>query len=81
MKDLIKTTIPWNDTDEVPEAEQPILCYTENGKIMTFKEIRGGKASWDSHYVKKYAIVLWTYQAAVSIQLAKEIFGAIARKL
>lgn len=81
MKDLIKTTIPWNDTDEVPEAEQPIIAYTENGKIVAFKAIRGDKETWQNHYVKKYAVVLWAYQSIITLQLAKEIFGALARKL
>lgn len=81
MKDLIKTTIPWNDADEVPEAEQPIIAYTENGKIVAFKEIRGGKTTWDNHYVKKYAILLWSYQTIITLQLAKSIFGALGLAL
>lgn len=81
MKDLIKTTIPWNDTDEVPEAEQPIIAYTENGKIVAFKAIRGDKETWQNHYVRKYAILLWTYQITITLQLARSIFGALGLAL
>lgn len=75
MKDLVSTLIKWTNTDTVPEKEQPILCYTENGNIMTLKNVKDTK-SWE-WYVEKYHIVLYTYTLTITVQLAKAVFGAL----
>ena len=80
MKNLIKTTINWNDTDECPEPNQPVLCYTENGNLMTFKNIQD-KKSWESHYCGKYHLVLWCYSVQITLELAKSVFGALGTAL
>lgn len=80
MKNLVKTTIHWSDTDEVPEPNQPVLCYTENGNLMTFKNVKD-EQRWKTHYCSKYAVVLWAYQAEISIELAKAVFGALGSLL
>lgn len=77
MKEIIKTTVKWNDTDEVPGKEQPIIAYTENGNIMVLKNIRDAE-NW-KFYVSKYHIVLWDYQVRITAELASEVFRTLLK--
>ena len=79
MKDLLTTKISWNDTDEVPNEGEPIICYTANGNIMTIKN-PSAKDRW-KWYVEKYNLVLWCYQVHVTVQLAASVFNALGGAL
>lgn len=58
----------WNTVNNIPKyIEEPILCLTDNGKLMTFKNtktlIQPNKVeSGFGNLVEKYKIKLWTYQ-------------------
>ena len=64
----LNTSFEWRMATEIPrDIEEPILCLTENGKLMTFKNtktlIRPNKVeSGFGNLVEKYKIKLWTYQ-------------------
>ena len=55
----------WHPAIWHPVEKTPVLCCTANGKLQTFKDIRG---DW-RRYVEKYNIVYWAYQS----QLLPEI--------
>jgi len=79
MKDLLTTKISWNDTDETPKEGEPIICYTANGNVMTIKN-PSAKDRW-KWYVEKYNIVLYTYTAQITVQLAASVFNALGSAL
>lgn len=50
--------IVWNTVNDIPKyIEEPILCCTDNGKLMTFKN-----ANTLIHLAEKYKIRFWVYQ-------------------
>lgn len=49
----------WNPAIWHPVEKNAVLCCTANGKLQTFKDIRG---DW-RWYVDKYNIVYWIYQS------------------
>lgn len=49
----------WNPAYVYPEHGTPIVCVTANGKLQTFKDIKG---DW-RRYAEKYNIVYWAYQS------------------
>lgn len=58
----------WNTVNEIPrDIEEPIVCLTDNGKLMTFKNTKtlicpNKVESGFGHLVEKYSIKLWVYQ-------------------
>lgn len=72
----LNTSFEWRMASETPrDIEEPILCLTENGKLITFKNtktlIQPNKVeSGFGNLVEKYKIKLWTYQKEL---LPKEI--------
>ena len=58
----------WNSINDIPKyIEEPILCLTDNGKLMTFKNTKtiiypNTTKSGFGHLVEKYKIKLWVYQ-------------------
>lgn len=61
----MKTIIDWYPAIVAPQANKPILVYTENGKLMTLKSVKN-KDTW-KWYTDKYAITLWVYQDLIRI--------------
>lgn len=72
----LNTSFEWRIATETPrDIEEPILCLTDNFKLMTFKNtktlIQPNKVeSGFGNLVEKYRIKLWTYQKEL---LPKEI--------
>lgn len=72
----LNTSFEWRMTSETPrDIEEPILCLTENGKLMTFKNTKtlicpNKVETGFGNLVEKYKIKLWTYQKEL---LPKEI--------
>lgn len=64
----LNTSFEWRMTSETPrDIEEPILCLTDNGKLITFNNtktlIQPNKVeSGFDNLVEKYRIKLWTYQ-------------------
>jgi hypothetical protein len=67
-----KVIFYWATTDNEPDMNQPLLCQTESGKLITLKDTIGffnGDTSnpfsdWN-HYVRKYKIKFWVYQSNI----------------
>ena len=61
-------TFEWRMANETPiDIEEPILCLTYNGKLITFKNTKtiiypNTVESGFGHLVKKYNVKLWVYQ-------------------
>lgn len=64
----LNTTFDWRMANDTPrDIEEPILCLTDNGKLMTFKNTKtlvwpNTVESGFGHLVEKYKIKLWVYQ-------------------
>lgn len=64
----LNTSFEWNTVNDIPrDIEEPILCLTDNGKLMTFKNTKtiiypNTAKSGFGHLVEKYKIKLWVYQ-------------------
>lgn len=64
----LNTSFEWKLKSETPrDIEEPILCLTDNGKLMTFKNTKtliwpNKVESGFGHLVEKYKIKLWVYQ-------------------
>lgn len=64
----LNTSFEWRMASETPrDIEEPILCLTYNGKLMTFKNTKtiiypNTVESGFGHLVEKYSIKLWVYQ-------------------
>lgn len=64
----LNTSFEWKLKSETPrDIEEPILCLTDNGKLMTFKNSKtliwpNKVESGFGHLVEKYKIKLWVYQ-------------------
>ena len=60
--DVVTVSFSWRNAQTItPDAlDQPIVCQTHNGKIMTFKSC-GNERTWQWH-VDKYNIKYWAYQ-------------------
>lgn len=64
----LNTSFEWRMTTETPrDIEEPILCLTHNGKLLTFKNTKtliqpNRVESGFGNLVEKYKIKLWTYQ-------------------
>lgn len=62
------TSFEWKIANETPrDIEEPILCLTHNGKLLTFKNTKtiihpNTVESGFGHLVEKYSIKLWVYQ-------------------
>ena len=57
--------IVWNTVNDIPKyIEEPILCCTDNGKLMTFKNTKYPNTieSGFGHLAEKYKIRFWVYQ-------------------
>lgn len=58
----------WNTVNDIPKyIEEPILCLTDNGKLMTFKNTKtliwpNKVESGFGHLAEKYKIRFWVYQ-------------------
>ena len=52
----------WRDAKEITPGieDEPIICQSENGKILTFKAA-GPERQWKFH-AEKYHIKYWAYQ-------------------
>ena len=64
----LNTSFEWRMATEIPrDIEEPILCLTDNDKIMTFKNTKtliqpNTVESGFGHLVEKYKIKFWVYQ-------------------
>lgn len=60
-------TVRWLSSDYWPDNdERPVLCVSANGKMMTFKSIRGyGDWMWK---IDKYNIEWWCFQDEIAPQ-------------
>lgn len=64
----LNTSFEWKLKSETPrDIEEPILCLTDNGKLITFKNTKtliwpNTVESGFGHLVEKYKIKLWVYQ-------------------
>lgn len=64
----LNTSFEWRMANDTPrDIEEPILCLTDNGKLMTFKNTKtliypNTVESGFGHLVEKYKIKLWVYQ-------------------
>ena len=64
----LNTSFEWRMATEIPKyIEEPILCLTDNGKLMTFKNTKtiiypNTTKSGFLNLVEKYKIKLWVYQ-------------------
>lgn len=64
----LNTSFEWKLKNETPrDIEEPILCLTDNGKLITFKNTKtliwpNTVESGFGHLVEKYKIKLWVYQ-------------------
>ena len=64
----LNTSFEWRMATEIPrDIEEPILCLTDNGKLMTFKNTKtiiypNTTKSGFGHLVEKYKIRFWVYQ-------------------
>lgn len=64
----LNTSFEWKLKSETPrDIEEPILCLTDNGKLMTFKNTKtliwpNKVESGFGHLVEKYKIRFWVYQ-------------------
>ena len=58
----------WNTVNDIPKyIEEPILCLTDNGKLITFKNTKtliwpNTVESGFGHLAEKYKIRFWVYQ-------------------
>ena len=58
----------WNTVNDIPKyIEEPILCLTDNGKLMTFKNTKtiispNTTKSGFLNLAEKHKIKLWVYQ-------------------
>lgn len=64
----LNTSFEWRMANDTPrDIEEPILCLTDKGKLMTFKNTKtliwpNTVESGFGHLVEKYKIKLWVYQ-------------------
>ena len=64
----LNTSFEWRMATEIPrDIEEPILCLTDNGKLMTFKNTKtiiypNTTKSGFGHLAEKYKIRFWVYQ-------------------
>lgn len=64
----LNTSFEWRMANDTPrDIEEPILCLTNNGKLITFKNTKtiiypNTVESGFGHLVEKYKIKLWVYQ-------------------
>ena len=64
----LNTSFEWRMATEIPrDIEEPILCLTDNGKLMTFKNTKtiiypNTTKSGFLNLAEKYKIKLWVYQ-------------------
>lgn len=64
----LNTSFEWKIANETPrDIEEPILCLTHNGKLITFKNTKtiiypNTVKSVFGYLVEKYNIKLWVYQ-------------------
>lgn len=64
----LNTSFEWRIANETPkDIEEPILCLTHNGKLLTFKNTKtiispNTVKSVFGYLVEKYSIKLWVYQ-------------------
>lgn len=64
----LNTSFEWRMANDAPrDIEEPILCLTDNGKLMAFKNTKtliwpNTVESGFGHLVEKYKIKLWVYQ-------------------
>lgn len=64
----LNTSFEWRMASETPrDIEEPILCLTDNGKLMTFKNTKtliwpNKVESGFGHLAEKYKIRFWVYQ-------------------
>ena len=64
----LNTSFEWRMTTEIPrDIEEPILCLTDNGKLMTFKNTKtiiypNTTKSGFLNLAEKYKIRFWVYQ-------------------
>lgn len=58
----------WNTVNDIPKyIEEPILCLTNNGRLLTFKNTKtiicpNTTKSGFVHLAEKYKIRFWVYQ-------------------
>ena len=64
----LNTSFEWRMATEIPrDIEEPILCLTDNGKLMTFKNTKtiiypNTTKSGFGYLAEKYKIRFWVYQ-------------------
>lgn len=64
----LNTSFEWRMATEIPrDIEEPILCLTDNFKLMTFKNTKtiiypNTTKSGFGHLAEKYKIRFWVYQ-------------------
>lgn len=58
----VPAIVKWKNTENAPDVDAPIVWISKNYKISTFKSVAGKEWEW---LVKKYGIILWTYQDSI----------------
>lgn len=61
---MVTSIVHWKEPSELGLFDRPVVCVTQNNKIITFKTQHANKSTWDWH-VEKYHVKYWAFLSEI----------------